>query len=189
MIEKKFDPQKLQKLNNPQRLKDISPDFIWNKLNPKKTDVLVEIGAGTAFFSIAFLKQAKAAKIYACDLSEVMIDWMKENVITKYPNIAPVKTEEVLIPLEDEIADIVFTINLHHELDNPIQTLKEAYRITKPGGKIFIVDWKKESPLGPPVQIRCTPEQVKNQLEIAGFKQIDFYNDLPMHFLAIGEKN
>jgi hypothetical protein len=30
---KKFDPKKLQKLNNPQRLIDIPPDYIREKLN------------------------------------------------------------------------------------------------------------------------------------------------------------
>jgi ubiquinone/menaquinone biosynthesis C-methylase UbiE len=188
MIEKKFDTNKLQMLNNPQRLKDISPVYIWDKLNIEKVDVLVEIGAGTAFFSIAFLQQAKASKIFACDISEVMIDWVKENVVPKYPNVVPVKTEEVTVPLDDEIADIVFTINLHHELENPTLTVNEAYRILKPGGRIFIVDYKKESLKGPPVQIRCSSEQVKKQLEDSRFKNINIFNDLPSHFLIIGEK-
>lgn len=129
MNEKKFDPRKLEKLNNPERLKDISPQYIWNKLNIEKPDVLVEIGAGTAFFSIVFLKHAKPSKIYACDVSEVMINWVKENVVPKFPEIIPVKTEEHSIPLNDGISDLVFMINLHHELDNPAITLEEAYRI------------------------------------------------------------
>lgn len=189
MIEKKFDSQKLQRLNNPQRLNEIPPDYIWGKLNTEKADVLVEIGAGTAFFSIAFLQQANASKIYACDISEVMIGWIKENIVSKYPEIIPLQTEEVFIPLDDEIADIVFTINLHHELENPDKTINEAYRILRPGGKVFIVDWKKGPPTGPPEEIRWMPEQVSDQLANAGFKNVDFYNELPMHFLVIGQKD
>jgi len=190
MNEKKFDPKKLQKLNNPQRLKDIPPDYVWGKLNLEKTNVLVEIGAGTAFFSIAFLKHAKPSKLYACDVSEVMINWIKENIVPKHPNIVPVKTQEDSIPLDDGIADLVFMINLHHELDNPTLTVKESYRILKPGGNIFIVDWgKKNMTEGPPTQIRCLPEQVKKQLVNSGFKNVDFFNELPKHFLVIGEKD
>jgi ubiquinone/menaquinone biosynthesis C-methylase UbiE len=189
MDEKKFDPKKLQKLNHPQRLKDIPPDYIWGKLNKDKTNVLVEIGAGTAFFSIAFLQHAKPSKIYACDVSEVMINWIKENVVPKYPNIVPLKTEEVSIPLNDGIADLVFMINLHHELDNPTLTVKESYRILKPGGNIFIADWKKKNMTeGPPMKIRWLPDQVKKQLQNSGFKQVDFFNELPKHFLVVGEK-
>lgn len=116
MIEKKFDPKKLHKLNDPQRLIDIPPDYIWEKLHLEKPDIFVEIGAGTAFFSIAFLQKFKPSTIYACDLSEVMINWMKENVSSKYPAIIPVKAEEYTVPLEDGIADLVFMINLHHAL-------------------------------------------------------------------------
>ena len=190
MNEKKFDPKKLEKLNNPQRLKDIPPDYVWDKLRMEKTDVLVEIGSGTAFFSIAFLQLTKHSKIYACDVSEVMINWVKENVVKKFPNIIPVKIEEHFIPLDDEIADLVFMINLHHELDNPTLIIKQAYRILKPRGKIFIVDWEKKNMAeGPPTEIRCLPEQVKEQLTNSGFFHVNIFSELPKHFLIVGEKD
>ncbi|SMC20372.1 Methyltransferase domain-containing protein [Desulfacinum hydrothermale DSM 13146] len=189
MNEKKFDPKKLQKLNDPRRLEDIPPGYVWERLNITKADVLVEIGAGTAFFAIAFLKHAKASKIYACDVSEVMINWVKENVVPRFPNIIPVKTEEHSIPLDDAMADLVYMINLHHELDNSTLTLEESYRILKPGGKIFIVDWKKEDmPEGPPTEIRCLPGQVKEELMNSGFNRVNIFGELPKHFLLIGEK-
>jgi len=190
MSEKKFDPKKLEKLNNPQRLKDIPPDYVWEKLSMEKPEVLVEIGAGTAFFSIAFRQYAKYSKIYACDVSEVMINWVKENVVQKFPNITPVKTEEHSIPLEDGIADLVFMINLHHELDNPSLTVKEAYRILKPGGNIFIIDWEKKNMAeGPPTKIRCLPEQVKEQLVNSEFIHVSIFSELPKHFLIVGKKD
>ena len=190
MNEKKFDPQKLQKLNNPQRLIDIPPDFVRAKLNTAKPAVLVEIGAGTAFFSIAFLQVFKPSTIYACDLSEVMINWVKENVSPKYPNIIPVKSEEHSVPLDDRIANLVFMITVHHELDNPSRTVEESYRILKPGGEIFIVDWKKkEMPEGPPEKIRCLPEKVKEELLKSGFNSVYIYNELPKHFLVVGKKD
>ena len=189
MNEKKFDPKKLQKLNNPQRLKDIPPDYVCDKLNIEKADVLVEIGAGTAFFSVAFFQKFNPSTLYACDLSEVMINWIKENVSSKYPNIIPVKTEVHTVPLDDGIADLVFMINLHHELENPSLSVEEACRILKPDGKIFVVDWKKKDmPEGPPTKIRCLPEQVKEQLVNSGFKHVNIFSELPKHFLLVGEK-
>lgn len=190
MNEKKFDPKKLEKLNNPNRMKDIPPDYVWGKLSMVKPEVLVEIGAGTAFFSIAFLQHAKHSKIYACDVSEVMVNWVKENVVQKFPNIIPVKTEEHSIPLDDGIADLVFMINLHHELDNPTLTVKEAYRILKPGGNIFIIDWiKKNMDEGPPAKIRFFPEQVKEQLVNSEFIHVNIFSELSKHFLIVGKKD
>lgn len=190
MNEKKFDTKKLKKLNDPQRLTDISPDYIRGKLDIEEPDILVEIGAGTAFFSIAFFRQFQPATLYACDLSDVMINWIKENVSPEYPDIIPLKNEENSVPLADEIADLVFMINLHHELEKPLMIVEESYRILKPGGKIFIVDWqKKEMEQGPPLKIRYLPEQVRDQLISAGFNGVSVFNELPKHFLVVGKKN
>lgn len=190
MIKNKFDPKKLQKLNNAQRLLDIPPDYIWGKLRVEKPGIFIDLGAGTAFFSIAFLQKFNPLVIYACDSSDAMIDWVKKYVSPKYQDIIPIKTEEHSVPLDDGIADLVFMINLHHELDNPSLTVEESNRLLKPGGKICIVDWKKEDmPEGPPTGIRYLPEQVKKQLVNAGFKQIDIFNDLQKHFLVVGKKD
>ena len=189
MTDKKFDPKKLKKLNNPQRLKDVPVEYILNKLGLKHLDVFVEIGAGTAFFSIAFLQQAKPSTLYACDISETMLGWIKENVVPDYPLIHPIQNQEASVPLDDKIADLVFMINLHHELDNPGQILDEAFRILKPGGKILVVDWKKiDMAEGPPTHIRCTPEDVKHQMRDSEFKNIQVSNDLEKHFFVTAEK-
>jgi len=186
----KFDSKKLQKLNNPQRLTDIPPEVVWAKLSNQQPQTLVEIGAGTAFFCIAFLQRFKPKSLYAVDLSTTMVDWMQQNVAPRYPQIIPLKSQESQVPLGDGCADLVFMINLHHELEKPEDSLSEAYRLVKPGGEIFIVDWKKKDMAqGPPEAIRCTPEDVQAELLAAGFEQVSTYNDLAKHFLVVGRKS
>ena len=190
MEEHKFNPEKLSNLNNPKRLIDIPPEWVWSKLGIKKPDVLVDIGAGTAFFSVAFLELVKPSTIYACDHSDIMIDWVRENVTPQYPAIIPVKTQDHAVPLDDGIADVVYTINLHHELDDPDRTVEESYRILKPSGAVFIIDWKKEAMAqGPPVHKRCSPEQVKEQLSRAGYRTVDVFDELEKHFLVVGRRS
>jgi ubiquinone/menaquinone biosynthesis C-methylase UbiE len=189
MDEKRFDPQKLHKLNNPDRLSDLPPDYIWSKLNLKDPSILVDIGAGTGFFSIPFVNYTKNGKVFACDISDIMIEWMANNICHKHPNIIPVKMEGGTVPLEESLADLVYMINLHHELDEPGAMLKEAFRLLKENGKIFIVDWKKEEMLeGPATHLRYLPEEVKKQLIRAGFENIAIYNEMSKHFLVIAEK-
>lgn len=189
MDSKKFNPEKLQMLNDPQRLVDIPPDYIIGKLNTAAPEVLVDIGAGTAFFSIAFTERLNNAKVYACDTSDVMIDWIKENVSPVHPEVIPVKNEENSIPLEDGISDLVYMINMHHELENPLSMLEEAHRLLKPGGKIVIVDWRKtDMPEGPPTAIRYLPEKVREQMIETGFVEVNIFDELPKHFMVTGEK-
>jgi hypothetical protein len=59
----------------------------------------------------------------------------------------------------------------------------------KPGGGIFVVDWKKKDmPEGPPAEIRCLPEEVEEQMRQAGFEKMMIDNDLQKHFLVVARK-
>jgi len=127
--------------------------------------------------------------IFACDISAEMISWMEENLLKTYSNILPMKIDGTSLPIEDNSTDLVFMITLHHELDQPIKSLMECFRVLKEGGKICIVDWKKEEMTkGPNIDIRCEPEDIKGQLRSSGFKNISINNELNEFFLIIAEK-
>jgi len=188
MENKRFDPQKLALLNNPVRLKDFPPEFIVKQTAIKTPSVIIDLGAGTGFFSIPFAEMYKKCKIYACDISDIMIDWMKENR-SGYNNIIPMKIEDSSIPLDNDIADFLFMVNLHHELDNPEETLRECHRLLKSDGKIAISDWKKiKTEYGPPIELRYDPNDVKEQLLATGFKKVNINTAFPNNFLIIAEK-
>jgi ubiquinone/menaquinone biosynthesis C-methylase UbiE len=186
-MDKRFDPRKLEKLNNPERLKEIPPQFIWEKLDLRECKTIVDFGAGTGFFSKSFLNMMKEGTVYAADISEIMVKWMNENISGTNRGIIPIVMKESSIPLEKSIADLVLMINLHHELDHPLNSLKEAGRLLKPGGRICIIDWKKEDmPFGPPLEIRCSIDEISQQLNLAGFTNIQSDNSLIKHSVVWG---
>ena len=188
-MSKKFDIKKLEKLNNPNRLVTIPPEYIWGTLSLENCQSIVDIGAGTGLFSKAFYTCMKNGMVYAADISEKMIEWMCENIQIKNYSINPVLMEENSIPLEKEIADLVLMINLHHELNNPVSLLKEANRLLKPKGKIAIIDWKKEEmSSGPPLRIRVGSTIIKEQLHSAGFSNVKSDGGLPYHSFVYAEK-
>lgn len=189
MDDRKFDPKKLAKLNNVQRLKDIPVEWIWKTMDLGNPDVLVDIGAGTGFFSIPFVEMTTRGKVYACDISDVMLDWIRENISPGTPAVIPLKMDETRVNLPSESADFVYMICLHHELDAPMALLKECHRLLKPDGKIAIVDWRKvEMEMGPPVEIRCDTATVEKHLLDAGFIDVHSHLDLEKHFLVGAEK-
>jgi ubiquinone/menaquinone biosynthesis C-methylase UbiE len=50
--------------------------------------------------------------------------------------------------------------------------LKNVYRILKTGGKIVVIEWKKElSPIGPPMQNRLDQTMAEMVLMKAGFRK------------------
>ncbi|HUO77107.1 MAG TPA: class I SAM-dependent methyltransferase, partial [Thermodesulfovibrionales bacterium] len=163
---KKFDPRKLDKLNDPKRLEYLNPDLIWEKAALKDPSILIDIGAGTGFFALLFSKKMKKGKVYACDISDEMLLWLEDNLPSESKGrVIPVRMEESSVPLSEDMADLVYMINLHHELEQPQKILREALRLLRRGGKLLIIDWKKEqTPEGPPLEIRVTEEAIESQM-------------------------
>lgn len=190
MEQKKFDPAKLAKLNDPKRIESLNPDIIWSSLGLADPRVVVDVGAGTGFFSRLFSDKMKTGVVYACDISDVMIDWMKENLPQGLKGrVVPLKSEESALPLDSGIADLVYMINLHHELEEPDRIMSESFRVLKSGGKVAVIDWKaEETPEGPPLSIRVSPELIEAPMARAGFVNIRRNAALPYHNFLIGEK-
>jgi hypothetical protein len=59
----------------------------------------------------------------------------------------------------------------------------------KAGGRVAIIDFRKDSPSGPPLEFRFTPEQIRAELEGAGFSLQASHDFLPRQlFLIFGRK-
>ncbi len=189
MSGKKFDPKKIHILNDPARIKDYPLDLIFKKIGTNELDIMADIGAGTGFFAAHILEYLGRGKVFACDVSDIMVNWMRQNLCHRYKNIYPIKMQECEIPIKDNIVDLVYMINLHHELDCPEKLLKECHRILKQGKKLCIIDWKKGyKSEGPPQHLRYDLREVEEQMLGSGFKDISVSNDLEKHFMVIGEK-
>jgi ubiquinone/menaquinone biosynthesis C-methylase UbiE len=191
MESRKFDPKKLEVLNDPKRLEILNPDLIWETIGIANPRVLVDIGAGTGFFAVPFSRKLNGGKVYACDVSDIMLGWMEENLPQETRDtVIPLKMEECSVPLSDCIADLVYMINLHHELEEPEKVVREAFRLLKRGGKLMIIDWKKEEMReGPPLSIRVTEGTIKEHMLRAGFVGIKTHDVLRLHNFVVGQKN
>jgi ubiquinone/menaquinone biosynthesis C-methylase UbiE len=187
---RKFDPKSIDKLNNPERFNRENPDLIWKELALAGPRVLIEIGAGTGFFAAPFAREMKSGTVYACDVQDEMLSWMKEHLPSDLQNrLIPLKMEETSVPLPGGIADLVYMINLHHELEDRQAIMQEAFRLLKPGGSVMVMDWKKEeTPAGPPVEIRVSEDEIVRDVEKAGFKDMKKHPVLRYHNIVTAKK-
>ena len=188
----KFNVEKLERLNDPGRFETLPPEVFWRALGtPIGACAIVEIGAGTGLFASAFSAFAPGAVIYAADVLDEMLAWMRANrPEVDAGKIVPVKAEETRVPLDDGIADAVYMINLHHELARPDDSYAEAFRLLEPGGRVLVVDWAdRETPKGPPHDVRVSAADLAAFLERAGFSEISVdETSLPWHLMATAIK-
>lgn len=180
----KFNPALLERLRDPERLRYLNPDAVWEVLAARPITTLIDLGAGIGFFAIPFARKLPEGRVYACDSSAEMLEHLKAALREhSVSNATPVLTGEVRVPLEDGLADAVLMANLHHELDHPEATLAECRRLLKPCGIVALIDWKPEpTPMGPPLEARIPPETASEQLRRAGFLDIARHDILPYHY-------
>ncbi|OGM03714.1 MAG: hypothetical protein A2008_08655 [Candidatus Wallbacteria bacterium GWC2_49_35] len=188
---KKFDDKHACKLNDPERLKWQNPDLLAGVFGDLDGKTIVELGVGTGYFAVALAKIYKKARVVGVDISFEMISKFKENAeASGITNVLCVKSEENDTLLRDEFADIVYLINVYHELSDQRLFLEETYRILKKGGTMLLIDWKAEdTPHGPPLYERVGPSEIAATLKKAGFKNIDCSTEIyPYHYAIKASK-
>ena len=133
---------------------------------------VADIGSGTGFFAVPAVGMVgPKGRVYAIDLSAQMLEDLREKLERAGAgNLETLRSEEDRIPLPDASVDFAFLACVLHELDGP-GTLLEVRRILKPGGRLGIVDWKKEeSVFGPPKAHRLDEDEARAVLSDAGFE-------------------
>jgi ubiquinone/menaquinone biosynthesis C-methylase UbiE len=172
---RKFDPARAARLNDPERLELLDPAVLWAAVGVRDPHVLVDVGTGAGLMAVAFARLAPAATVFAVDVSEEMLAYLVSQLPTDLSDrVLPILSEEDRIPLADEVADLVAMISVYHEFDDPAAMLVEGKRLLAPGGRLLIVDWKKEvSETGPPMGHRVAATEIAAQVEKAGFHNVE----------------
>lgn len=190
MPHEKFDASRLERLDDETRFEYLDPELIWTAAGRPDPAVIVDVGAGTGLFARRFATMCASAIVYAADTEPKAIRWMREHDDPALAGrVVPLLAEETQIPLPDRTADVVVTINLHHELADPRASYQEALRLLRPGGRLIAADWARtEAAGGPPLEIRATDAQVAEMLGETGFEDIASHGDLPRHWLLTARK-
>jgi ubiquinone/menaquinone biosynthesis C-methylase UbiE len=158
-------------------------------------DRFLDLGCGNGHFSIAASEVVgKDGLVYAFDVDEGSIAQLQREIAEK--KITNIKACVVDIteklPLEDESISLAFMSNVLHGLvenGEEDSTLNEIARVTPYNGKVAVVEFKKqESPMGPPLSIRLSPEDVENLARGYGFSKESVQEVGPYHYAIILRK-
>ena len=125
----------------------------------------VDIGAGTGFFSReAATIVGTEGKAIAAEMSPELVEYLRTKGVPE--TVEVLQSEEYAIPLRTSVADFTWIAFVTHENADLPRFLAEAARITKDGGKIVIVEWKKqEEQFGPPMEERLGEKRLREYLK------------------------
>lgn len=170
------------------------PDFILDELGLNQScQCVVDVGCGYGTFSIPAARRISGT-VYAIDIDPKMISVCQAKIVEAGVSNVICRLSDFVVDgtgLPDRSADFVMLFNILHA-ENPIDLLKEAYRILVPGGKVGVIHWNYDpsTPRGPSMDIRPRPEQCRAWVQTVGFELLKQKIDFPpYHYGMIGLKS
>lgn len=117
-------------------------------LRPEADDVelpvveILDLGTGTAQIPIELCQRGEGFRVVACDAATSMLDLaiMKIDIAGLRWKILPSHADAKDLPYDTARFDVVMSNSIVHHIPNPLLALREAARVLKPGGVIFIRD-------------------------------------------------
>jgi hypothetical protein len=81
--------------------------------------------------------------------------------------------------------DVVLIVDTYHHIDDRVAYFARLKSSLQPGGRLAIVDFKTDTPEGPPPALRIPPERVIAELEQAGYALVARHDFLPRQYLLV----
>lgn len=189
MHERRFNPEHLEKLDNPQRRALFDPQPLLSELDVKGAKSVLDIGAGSGYFTIPAAKMTEGT-VYALDVEPKMLQIIKAKAEEeKLTNITYLQGAMENVPLAGGTAERVIASLVLHEAETLDQGVAEIKRVMTAGGLCFILEWeKKESEQGPPLHHRISSEDMKKALEQHGLRIRRMHFPTDSHYSILCEK-
>ncbi|HVV17227.1 MAG TPA: methyltransferase domain-containing protein [Polyangia bacterium] len=138
---------------------------------------VADVGAGTGVFT-TLLSDAvgRDGIVYA---EEVMLKFSAfiaaKAAHEGRTNVVSVVGTETGIGLPPGSIDLAFLCDVYHHFDRPAEMLASIRRALKPGGEMFLVDFRRDPASSPAwllEHVRAGEEEVTREVEAAGFARI-----------------
>jgi cyclopropane fatty-acyl-phospholipid synthase-like methyltransferase len=174
------DPKKWSaSFDDPARDKWQMPERIIAALNLRPTALVADIGAGTGYMAVRLARHLKGGTVFAVDLEPNMVKHLgeraKANGITNLRAIVASESS----PNLPEAVDVVLLLNVYHHISQRPAYFKRLRSSLKPGGRVAIVDFRPESPVGAPKHLRLSVDQITKEMIVAGYAPAGSHDFLP----------
>jgi predicted methyltransferase len=144
---------------------------------PTRGAVVADVGAGSGFMVEEFAQMVgPEGLVYAADINLKLLERIemraRDNNVKNIRTVLSTDDSSRLPPGE---IDLLFVCDTYHHFEYPVKTLQTLYRALKPGGELFLVEFKRipgESAEWILDHVRDGREMFTSEIEAAGFELV-----------------
>jgi cyclopropane fatty-acyl-phospholipid synthase-like methyltransferase len=180
------DPARFAKaFDDPARDAWQMPQRVIEALKLPPAAAVADIGAGTGYFSVRLSSALPQGTVYAVDVERAMLDHIeKRAAAAKLTNVVTVLASANDAQLPKPV-DAVLVVDTYHHIPNRTAYFRQLRSSLAQAGRVAIVDFRKDSPEGPPPEFRFEAEQIVAEMKDAGFVLDARHDFLPrQHYLV-----
>jgi SAM-dependent methyltransferase len=171
--------------DDPARDEWQKPDEVIRALQLAPEALVADIGAGTGYFAVRLARAVPRGRVYGVDAEPDMVRYLSQRAQREgLANLTAVaaKPADPSLPAPVDLAILVDTYHHVPDRERYFRNLKKSLRL---GGRLAIIDFTLDSPVGPPRRARIPADQVKQELARAGYALADEHGFLPNQYFLV----
>ncbi len=174
-------------LERDEREKEEAPSKAIGAMDLAPDAVIADIGAGSGYYSFRISPRVPQGKVMAIDIQPEMLEFLKKHADElTITNVVPHLGAIDDLKLPPASLDAALLVDAYHEFSQPAEMLASLVRSLKPGGRVFLLEFRGEDPAVPIKALhKMTEAQARLEFEAAGLRFVSNRSDLPwQHFMV-----
>jgi cyclopropane fatty-acyl-phospholipid synthase-like methyltransferase len=146
---------------------------------------VADLGAGTGYFAVRLARAVPQGHVYGVDLEPDMVRYLNERAAReRLANLsAHLASEDD--PRLAEPVDLVLVVDTYHHIAQRPRYFERLKGSLRPGGRVAVIDFRLDSPTGPPRRHRIEPAKVQAEMERAGYRLAAAHGFLPNQYFLV----
>jgi predicted methyltransferase len=178
-------------LERPEREEEERPQQVIDALEIRKGQTVADLGAGSGYFSFRMApKVGSEGKVLAVDIQEEMLSVVRQRAQREgVKNVVAMRSTTSDSKLAPASVDLLLMVDVYHELEYPYEVMQSVVKGLKPGGRVALVEYRKEDPRVPIKEVhKMSEQQIIKEMAAVGLKHVKTIDTLPIQHLAIFSK-
>jgi ubiquinone/menaquinone biosynthesis C-methylase UbiE len=159
-------------LDRAERENEEEPQRAIEALNIPRGAVVADVGAGSGYMTVRMAQRVgPTGRVYANDIQPEMLKMLEARLQReRITNVTLVQGALDDPRLPENTLDLILMVDVYHEFSEPQKMLRAMFRSLKPGGRLVLLEYRKEDPSVPiRFEHKMSVQEARMELEAEGF--------------------